>query len=63
MEFLPCPFCGSDQVSFVPSLMAADYVECRECWAHGPIIFDKEKTKSQQKESALYAWNLRNWEN
>lgn len=60
MKFSPCPFCGSEQVNFMPSLMAADYIECLTCWAHGPIINDKMKTKSQQKKAALDAWNLRN---
>lgn len=54
-----CPFCGSDMVNLVPSLMAADYVECHNCWAHGPIISSGMKDKPKNRKKAIKAWNKR----
>lgn len=59
MKIENCPFCDSENVALTPSFMACDYVECRECWAHGPITGDSIKNKDKNKEKAIKMWNNR----
>lgn len=56
IELLKCPFCGSEDVELTPSFHSADYVECRDCWAHGPIIGTDMRNKELNRKKA---WNKR----
>lgn len=55
----PCPFCGSDNIKLTPSLMATDNVECRKCWAQGPIVHSDINNKDINQKKAINAWNTR----
>lgn len=50
-ELIPCPFCGSDQVTAYKMMPGRHYCICSACEADGPI----KETEAQ----AVLAWNLR----
>lgn len=54
-----CPFCGSSNTNLTPSLLSADYVECQDCWAHGPIIGSYINVKQENRKLAIKKWNER----
>lgn len=38
----PCPVCGSEKLDMAQAIMR-HHVVCRQCYAAGPINFDKKK--------------------
>lgn len=52
-EVIPCPFCGSDNVEVV-SGSGCLCVECKNCWACGPIGDWRE-----DEAGAVKVWNHR----
>jgi Lar family restriction alleviation protein len=53
VELKPCPFCGSDDVTFVHD--GHDFVSCNACWADGPSTDES----SDDPEQAAARWNTR----
>ena len=49
-ELLPCPFCGSKNISLIGGVVVA-FIKCEDCTAG----FNKFKTR----EEAMAAWNRR----
>lgn len=61
-NLLPCPFCGSDDVSLE---LEEEYyrgysVDCNNCEANGPFnYFDRESDKSIARLFSVLNWNKR----
>ncbi|UZT82116.1 Lar family restriction alleviation protein [Caproicibacterium sp. BJN0003] len=47
----PCPFCGGK--ARIRTVLNDNFVECGNCWSHGPHVLGFNMTKEQ----AISAWN------
>ncbi|WP_353851161.1 Lar family restriction alleviation protein [Advenella sp.] len=54
---LPCPFCGS--TNLFPFNNTNCYIKCKDCWATGPIVFDKLDHGNEREAESIRRWNER----
>jgi Lar family restriction alleviation protein len=62
MTFLPCPFCGNQDIKH-ESMGAMRYARCQNCSASGGYIFAFDDSEPFAKETVVKRWNTRYEEN